>query len=155
MILNFLVHTWADILVGSFLFLFSVIPIFPPTFAGLNKEYYDTFFKAWRKQKNFNFWELIVHLISHVLVTGPALSLGFRGTVTLALFVVLGADLYLNKRITDNAVIIAIAGIVALYLETFLNTAEEITIWKVFTWKSKKNEAPQVTPPDAQDETES
>lgn len=148
MVSTFLLQNWLDIIFISVLFLFSVIPLFPPTFAGLNKDYFDLYYQSWRKNKNLNFWELIVHLISHVIVSGPALSLGFRGTVTLALFIVIGADLYLNKRITDNAVIIAIAGIVALYLETILNTADEIVIWKIFTWKSKKNTPPIVPPPD-------
>ena len=146
MIYEFIIEYWADILITLPLVILSVIPIIPPTWAGFHKTYFNSFYNQEMKQKNMNFYELIVHLFSHVIVTGPALSLGFRGTVTLILFTILGADLHLNHQITNNAVILSIVGILALYLEKLIDTASELTLWKIFTWKSKNNQNPVITP---------
>lgn len=128
MILDFVINYWADILIVVPIFALALLPIIPPTFAGLNKTYFDYYSGKEKDQKKLNFFELVIQLISHLVVTGPVLSIGFRGTVTLILFLILGADLFLNRRITDNAVTLSIVGIVALYLEKIIDTADEISI---------------------------
>ena len=138
MLTNYFLGNWTDVLIIVILFLLAIVPIFPCTWGGANKTYFDINKKEDVIQRNFNFIELTVRLFSSVVLLGPALSMGFRGTVTMLLFVVLIADLILNKTITNNAITISIVGIVALYLENILDKAEEISISKIFYWKAKQ-----------------
>lgn len=144
MIIKFITLYWLDLIVMIAIFIMSIIPIFPPEWGGANKTWRD-YDGSEKPQKNFNLIELIVRLFSSVVLLGPALSIGFRGTVTLILFIVLISDLVLNKSITNNAITISIVAIVALYAEQMINSAEEITLGKVFTWKAKHFEIPKQT----------
>lgn len=67
-----------------------------------------------------------------------ALNLGLKGSISVILFTVVGTDLYFNKAISMNTVIVIIVAVVALYLEYMITNAEEIEFFKVFKYKSKK-----------------
>ena len=60
--------------------------------------------------------------------------------ITLILFLVHGIDLIINKHLNNNDVTLSIIAIIALYLEKLIDSAEEITISNILTWKSKKKE---------------
>lgn len=141
MILNFILHNWPDIILSVVIFLLATLPIFPPICAGLRWEFYDFNQKKMVKQKWLNLFETISNLIAFTIIQGPILSISFSGTVTLLLFIAIGADLYFNKKITNNAVILVVIGILALYFDKILDISDEITVWKLFSWKSKKNNA--------------
>jgi hypothetical protein len=145
MILNFIIHDWPDIIIVFIIFVLSTLPVFPPFTVGFTKEYYDTNQKRMIKGKWFNLIEVIPILIFQTMLKGAIVAIGFRGTVTLVLFVVLGTDLFINKQVTNNDVILTIVAIFALYLEKILEGAEEISIWKIFSYKAKKNQIQQTT----------
>lgn len=152
MILQFIQHNFSDIIIILFLVIVSVIPLIPPTWAGLNKEHFDYNLKEMVAQKKLNFWESIITLFASLfnrLLIGAALSVQFRRAVTIILFLVLGADLVINRKITDNATKLVIVSIVALYLEVFLEKASEIAVWKIFTWKAKTDNQAANTNPQA------
>jgi len=137
MVTDFILAHWSDVvimLIASFL---ALIPFFPPTWGGANKTYYDIFKKEDVIQKNFNLIELIVRLLGGVILTGFSVSIGFKGTITLILLIVLITDLIFNKAITNNAITVSIVAIVALYLESVLDKADEVSLGKVFHWKAK------------------
>jgi hypothetical protein len=139
MFLHFILTNWLDIIAFLVLLALALLPIFPPFTVGFNNEYFDTNQKKMVKQKWFNFIELIPILIFQTMLKGAIVAIGFRGTVTLVLFIVLGTDLFLNRQLTQNDILITIVAIVALYLEKILEGADEITVWKFFTYKAKEN----------------
>lgn len=137
MITDFVLANWSDVLIIFTASLLAIIPFFPPTWGGANKTYYDILKKEDVIQKKFNLVELIIRLLGGVILTGFSVSIGFRGTITLVLLVVLITDLIFNKAITNNAITVSIVAIIALYLESILDKAEEVSFGKVFHWKTK------------------
>ncbi len=135
---SFLLNNWLDIFIICVLYFLIVLPVLPPFFAGLQSEYIDVNTGQNIKQKKVSLIESIPHLLIKTLTFPFIITIPIRGAVTIVLLAALAADLFLNKQITNNGVTLVTVGIVALYLEKVLDTAEEISLWKVFTWKARK-----------------
>lgn len=142
---NLLIRHWSDILLALAGFFLAIIRVWSPELAGLNKTYFDPQ-GIEQTQRKMSFLEILMSNLSHVILMPFTISFTLRGTVTVILFLGIGLDIFLTKKISDNAVKIAIVGIVALYLERLIETADEISIWKIFTWKSKKLPVTTTTP---------
>ena|SRR5258708_7883641 len=138
MIFNFITTNWKDIITVLIIFVACLLPIFPPFTLGFLKEYYDINQKKLVKQRSFNFFEFVPTLIFLTMFNGIVVRIGSKGMITLVLLIILGTDLFINKRLNNNDITLAIVSIIALYLEKVLDEAEELSVWKLFTWKSKK-----------------
>ena len=96
--------------------------------------------KRWSILKFFvnNFFEVFNQL---------TLYLGLRGSISVVLFTVVGTDLYFNRTVSTNTVIVIIVAVVALYLEYMIINAEEIEFFKIFRYKAKPPQQPNLPPP--------
>lgn len=64
-------------------------------------------------------------------------TFGFRGATSIILFAVIGVDLVPKQELSDNAVIVAIAAIIALHIEQLIAEADPIKVWKLFEYKKR------------------
>ena len=136
-ILIYLLHNWIDVLIILIGFVLSLVPLFPPSVVNWKDEYVDLISKETVKQRKLNLYQVLPNLLSMVII-GLVMPLGFQGTFTLLLFIILVVDLFYNKKITNSAVTMSIIAIVALYFGRVLDSAEEIEFIHFFKWKKAK-----------------
>lgn len=129
--LSFFYNNWALFLIGIGI----ILPVIPPEWLGIY-EYYDPVAKIMRKQRRQSLLRFVVQSILSPLLE-LIIFVGFRGTVTIVIFVTVGIDLYFRRALSREAVILSGIGIGALYFEQLLEKAEEISVWKIFNWKAK------------------
>ena len=77
-------------------------------------------------------------------------GLGLKNVVSLVVFAVVAIDLVVRKQVSNQAVTLIVIGIISLYLDTLVQTGEEITFFHIFKWKRKNTDSRTIgdaTPP--------
>lgn len=127
-------------LFGALGSLVSLLPIIPPRFIYVPDYYFDNQNQKIQRGKvsilHF-FLHQIVVLVQDVLV-GFAVALGLKGSVTILIFLVVGADFYFRKSLSVESLTITIIGVIALYLDQLVQNASELEFFRgLFKYKSK------------------
>lgn len=132
MVLNFVSNNVVLIVLGVVL----LLPIIPPRWIGMRDTYFDLFYKKELPSQKYSILRVIIHsLLSPITEFLVVWSL--RGTISIVIFAVIGADLFFRKKLSSEAVTLVSVGIIALYLEQLIEKAKKITIWKLFEWEKK------------------
>ncbi len=113
-----------------------LVPIIPPQWLGLRPTYFDTNLKKDFPAEKYSILRAFVHSLLSPLQE-LIIYWGFRGTVSIVIFVAIGVDLFYRKQLSREAVTLAGIGILALYLEQLIDKAKKISIWKIFEWERK------------------
>jgi len=124
-------------LLGSIVLL---LPVLPPGYIYTPDYYFDNKGQKIQRGKvsilQF-FLHQVVMLLQEILI-GIAAPLGLKGSVTILIFLVVGADLYFRKGLTSQGLIISIVGVIALYLEQLIEKAKSLEFLKgLFKYESK------------------
>lgn len=122
---------------GSIVFL---LPVLSPKFIYTPDYYFDNQSQKIQRGKvsilQF-FLHQVVMLVQEILI-GIAVPLGLKGSVTILIFLVVGADLYFRKGLTSQGLIISIVGVIALYLDQLVEKAKSLEFLKgLFKYESK------------------
>lgn len=137
-IADFLAHHWLDIILLLAAFFVLTYQWIPAHMAGLEKQYKDVNTGEWKNNRKQSILEAIMTSVFFTLNRSLLVVIGFRGATTILIFAVVGVELVSRHTISTNAVILAIVGLIALHFEQLVEQADEISIWKVFTYKRRK-----------------
>jgi len=64
--------------------------------------------------------------------------IGFKGATSIIIFGGVGVELAFRHTISNNVVILTIVGLLALHFDQLIEKADEVTVWKFFTYKRRK-----------------
>lgn len=135
---EFISNHWSDIIIGIALFFLITTRIIPPKFSGMEDEYYDTTLGKVVQNRKQSLAEAVGNFLFFTTLRSALVTVGFRGATTIIMFAVIIVELIAHKTISTNAVIISIVGILALHFEQLLESADEFTVWKLFSYKKKR-----------------
>ncbi len=123
------------------IFIFLIIKIIPPEWSGFNK-YTDQINKIRAKRKNalgFIIDGIMDGIISPIFVHVSTMF-GFKNTITILIFFVIGFDVFIRQQISGTVVTLIAIGIIALYLEKLIETGKNIKLFgNLMTWERKDN----------------
>ena len=137
LIAQFLSRHWLDLVLGLAAFFLLTWKFLPPTMAGLDRTFVDNAGNE-QPQKRQSILDAIMTLLVFSLTRSLIVTIGLKGATTLIMFAVIVVELINRHTISTNAVILSIVGIIALHFENIIEQAEEVSIWKIFTYKRRK-----------------
>ncbi len=136
LVLDLILNNWILVL----LFLFSIVKIIPPEWAGFWK--YNNNKESDGLAPKITLLKLILHnffdsVLSAFLI--PLLAMfEFQKMVTFVIFVVVVFDVFIRHQISGGTVTLTSIGIIALYLERLIETGDEIKfLGGLFFWKKR------------------
>ncbi|MDP4000412.1 MAG: hypothetical protein Q8Q11_03210 [bacterium] len=132
--MEWLVDNWESVLLITAAIAILLAPVIPPTWVGMTATYIDPEGNQ-QKSQRFSLWGAFMKLILQDLIV----FIGFRGTITLVLLGAVGLDIYFQEKLTTQAVVLAVVGLVALYFEQLMERGEYLELRGIFRWKKQAN----------------
>lgn len=68
-----------------------------------------------------------------------ALTLKFKGIVSIIIFTLLAIDLVYNHNLSNYTIILVTIGLISLYFDRLIDEGEEIKFFGIFYWKKDQN----------------
>ena len=122
-----------------FLFVFLILKIVPPEWAGFHK-YNNNDEQQGRANKMSILRFIIDGVIDGILspISIHILTLfSFKNMITVLIFFVVGFDIFIRHQISAAVVTLIGIGIIALYLENLIDTGKKIEFFGIIKWEKK------------------
>lgn len=132
LIAHFLTGHWLDLILAIVIFFVFTLDYLPATWAGMQRGYFDEKLQKTVLNPKQSLLAALTNAIFFTSLKSALITIGFKGATSIVLFTVIGVDLVSHGSLSNNAVIMAIVGIVA-YISSRCSRTQKRSVLHTFS----------------------